>query len=214
MIPATIVDNFFESPELIRDYALSLDFSKQTGNFPGVRSDKIHTLNVQLFNLIVKKIYHVFFSLNDDVSIDCESCFQLVDGSFDGGWFHKDSSISDIAGVIYLTPNAPLDGGTIIGKRIKDTDEETYNIRDAFYKKEFDDIDKYRNIRNEFNSCFDETLIVNNVFNRAVIYNSQEFHRENKFFGETKENSRLTLVFFIKFMLKNAMPPMVRLHLK
>jgi hypothetical protein len=213
MIPTTIIDNFFESPELIRNYALSLDFSKQTGNFPGVRSNKINTLNEKLFNLIIKKIHHVFFNIEDEVAFDCESYFQLVDNSYDGGWFHKDSNISDIAGVIYLTPNAPLHGGTMIGKKIKDTNEEMYKIRDAFYKKEFEDINSYKNIRDEFNSCFDETLIVNNVFNRAIIYNSQEFHRENKFFGQTKEDSRLTLVFFMKFILKNSMPPMVRLYL-
>jgi hypothetical protein len=212
MIPTSIIDNFFESPQLIRDYALSLEFSKIYGNYPGVRTNQISDINNQLFNLILKKIHSAFFGSSDKIGIVCDSYFQLIDSSFEGGWFHQDTDYH-IAGVIYLNPEAPLNGGTIIGQNAKPFDAEKYKFRDDFYKNKDIDLTSYRQIKDGFNDCFNETLIVNNIFNRALIYDSKKFHRENKFFGKTKEDSRLTLIFFIRFVMEDSFPPMIRCNL-
>jgi hypothetical protein len=212
MIPTTIIDNFFESPELIRNYALSLDFSKDSGNYPGVRTDKLNDINGNLFRLIVNKVYSVFFGVNDTVKITGNVSFQLINDYFENGWFHKDSKDSNIAGVVYLNPQAPLNGGTLIGQSIKEYNFEDVKVRDDFYAGKKVDLEQYRQIRDNFNACFEDTLIVNNVFNRALIYDSQKFHRENKFFGKTKEDSRLTLVFFMKFIIEDSLPPMIRFN--
>jgi hypothetical protein len=212
MIPTTIIDNFFESPELIRNYALSLDFSKDSGNYPGVRTDKINEVNKKLFHLVLNKVYSVFFGVNDKVKITGDITFQLINDYFENGWFHKDSTRSHIAGVVYLNPQAPLNGGTLIGQSIKECNIEDIKVRDDFYNNKNVDLEQYRQIRDNFNACFEDTLIVNNVFNRALIYDSQKFHRENKFFGKTKEDSRLTLVFFIKFIIEDSLPPMIRFN--
>ena len=213
MIPTSIIDNFFETPELIRDYALSLEFSKPNGNYPGVRTNPISDINNQLFNLILKKIHNTFFGSNDKIGISCESYFQLIDSSFEGGWFHQDSNDYHIAGVVYLNSDAPLNGGTIIGQNVKNVDIEKYKFRDDFYKNKVIDLTSYKQIKDEFNNSFDETLIVNNIFNRALIYDAKKFHRENQFFGKTKEDSRLTLIFFIRFVMENSFPPMIRFGL-
>lgn len=44
----------------------------------------------------------------------------------------------------------------------------------------------------------DSEVIVDNVFNRLVFYNSNLLHRPQNFFGTTVDNARLTLVFFVK----------------
>jgi hypothetical protein len=212
MIPTTIIDNFFESPELVRNYALSLDFSKNGENYPGVRTDMLNEVNKKLFHLVLNKVYSVFFGVNDKVKITGDITFQLINDYFENGWFHKDSLHSHIAGVVYLNPQAPLNGGTIIGQSIKECNVEDYKVRDDFYADNNIDLEQYRQIRDNFNACFEDTLIVNNVFNRALIYDSQKFHRENKFFGKTKEDSRLTLVFFIKFIIEDSLPPMIRFN--
>ena len=36
--PITCYDNFYENPDYIREFALSLDYSPESGTFPGVRS--------------------------------------------------------------------------------------------------------------------------------------------------------------------------------
>ena len=135
MIPITIIDNFFETPELIRNFALSCNFEKTEANYPGLRTKLINDLNLELFNLFIRKIYNIFFNETDKINIFCDSHFQLIDNKYEKGWFHIDN-ISEwhIAGVIYLNPNAPLNGGTIIGNKIKNYNNFDYNQRDNFYK--------------------------------------------------------------------------------
>jgi hypothetical protein len=41
-------------------------------------------------------------------------------------------------------------------------------------------------------------VVVDNVFNRLIFYNSNLLHRPQRCFGTTVDNARLTLVFFIK----------------
>lgn len=212
MIPTTIIDNFFESPELIRDYALSLDFSKGIGNYPGIRTDGLNNINEKLFHLILNKVYSIFFGINDNIKITGKASFQLINDYFENGWFHQDSDDSHIAGVVYLNPQAPLNGGTIIGQSIKKFNVDDCKARNDFYDNKEINLDQYRKIRDNFNDCFEDTLIVNNVFNRALIYDSKKFHRENKFFGKTKEDSRLTLVFFMKFITEDSFPPIIRFN--
>ena len=54
---STIRDNFFSNPDLIRDYALSLDMeSDNSGKWPGVRSKMIYEINKDLNDYIVAKI--------------------------------------------------------------------------------------------------------------------------------------------------------------
>jgi hypothetical protein len=50
-----------------------------------------------------------------------------------------------------------------------------------------------------------ETIEIENVFNRAVFYNSRLMHKPTGYFGNTIDNSRLTLNFFIvDFSIKNS----------
>lgn len=211
MIPTTIVDNFFETPELVRDFALSCNFEKTGENYPGVRTRFINDLNTEIFNLFTRKIYNIFFSDPDMIDIFCDSHFQLIDSKYEKGWFHKDNlSKWHIAGVVYLNPHAPLNGGTIIGEQTKNFNSLDYNHRNEFYANKTVDLNNYRNIRDQHNECFKETIVVNNIFNRALIYDASKFHRENTFFGNDKKDSRLTLVFFIKFRIENSFPPIIR----
>lgn len=211
MIPTTIVDNFFETPELIRDFALSCNFEKTEGNYPGLRSQQINEINAELFNLLIRKLFNIFFSTKDKIDIFCNARFQLIDSKYEQGWFHQDTEPWHIAGVVYLNPCAPLNGGTIIGEQIEDFNDSDYNYRNEFYKNTTTiDLTNYRNIRDQHNKRFKETLLINNIFNRALIYDANKFHRENVFFGNNHEDSRLTLVFFIKLTLENSFPPMIR----
>jgi len=48
-----------------------------------------------------------------------------------------------------------------------------------------------------------ETMIVENIYNHIILYEGHEFHKANNFFGSTIEDSRLTLVFFVKNIKAN-----------
>jgi hypothetical protein len=207
IIPVSIVDNFFDDPDAIRNYALSLEYRLGAGYYPGLRSNLIDQLDISLEKYIGEKILSLFFDLdNHTVSWDIEMSFQLISEKYEEGWVHNDLTHKqwDIAGVIYLTPNAPLDGGTLIYQKnpeinYNDINMSVYNdVKHKFYQDVTVDLDNYRALRDDLNSKFSVTLEINNVYNRLVIYNTNELHRANKFFGLNKNDSRLTLVFFAK----------------
>jgi hypothetical protein len=61
------------------------------------------------------------------------------------------------------------------------------------------------------NSKFTKILDVGNVYNRLFLYNGNQYHRENKFFGDSDNNCRLTLVFFADVIVNGStMFPIVK----
>jgi hypothetical protein len=210
MFPTTIVDNFFESPTLIRDYALSLNYEKLPGNYPGKRTDDLRVLNEKLYNQLCSKIFSLFFNLSTDiVSWNIDSKFQLTEERYGSGWAHEDGREYQFAGLIYLSPDAPLNGGTSICS-LKNRFHEDLSWRDRFYNDEDVDFEEYEIRRNVHNSNFNTTLEISNVFNRFILYNANSYHKENNFFG-TGNNSRLTLLFFGNMITyEQTLPPLTR----
>ena len=200
MIPTTIVDNFFETPTLIREYGLSLDFGKPpNGVCPGVRTQPLHAVDPNFHKFLGEKISSLFFSLNNDqFMLDIESYFQLSNEKYEEGWVHKDDESWSIAGVVYLTPDPPNNSGTSIYREINKHVSLDQEIKYQFYNDQPIDIDTVRNERDKNNSFFKKTLDIENVFNRLLVYNAQEYHKENKFFGTNNFDSRMTLLFFAK----------------
>ena len=78
----TIRDNFFSNPDLIRDYALSLDMeSDNSGAWPGIRSKMLYEINKDLNNLIAAKILSCYYDF-DKYTVNWQNAmcqFQLID---------------------------------------------------------------------------------------------------------------------------------------
>lgn len=200
-IPATVIDNFFDNPEEIREYILSLEFNAPRGSYPGYRSEQIKFINPTFYDSLRNRLLSIFYDqYRDALDVSFEAQFQLIPEKFESGWVHQDSDYSgrNLAGVIYLTPDAPLDAGTSIYREIKSPNYDHLRYRNDFYfNGKINDIEKYRRFRDEFNSHYETVLDIKNVFNRLVIYDTYEFHKESAFFGSSKEDSRLTIVFFM-----------------
>ena len=125
--------------------------------------------------------------------------FQIIDGKYNMGWIHQDDiGYFDVAGVIYLTPNAPLNTGTSIYRPIDDIIKQSKLSHDP-YSTENLNISEYEKEQKIYNSQFEKTIDVGNVYNRLAVYPVKAWHTQSGFFGTTKENSRLTQVFFAKF---------------
>lgn len=203
MLPLTVVDNFFESPSYIRNYALQQSFDK-FGVHPGIRTKKLSEINENMNKFISDKIISLFFDLRKDrVYCNIDASFQITSEHYEEGWVHNDDGGQDgpdFAGVVYLTPNAPLDTGTSIHSPNEKYNGLDHKLKDLFYADKEVDIEMYRTAREENNSKFYKTLDISNVYNRLVVYNAQDFHKENKFFGNTNNTSRMTMVFFGKFI--------------
>lgn len=210
-IPITIVDNFFKNPDEIRKIALSANYGIK-GSHPGFRSQELELLDSSLYSLIAKKIFSLFLDLEKDVvKYELSMSFQYTTKDFDYGWAHFDNGYC--AGVVYLTPNPPQNTGTIIYDVIDPliNNTELQEIKKDFYTKRIKHKD-YDKTRKNNNDNFKKNIVIENVYNRALIYPSNYAHSENCFFGETKENSRLTLVFFLKKVSASSLFPIDRFH--
>lgn len=103
-INTLIIDNFLDNPDAVRKAALELPF-EATGTFPGFRSDR------------ADKDYEMYIKEKLESILNCEITefikdsfrFQICNTS-DNTWVHKDET--EWAGVLYLTPQAPLEAGT------------------------------------------------------------------------------------------------------
>jgi Family of unknown function (DUF6445) len=203
MIPVTVHNNFFEDPDAVRKFALQLNYSKSGGYIPGVRTDFLHQIDKEFYKEFSTKLFSLFFDIGiHKFGVEMISQFQLISGYYEEGWVHDDvdSNQWNIAGVVYLSPNAPLDSGTIIYDAPESVviDPMQKEYKEKFYNHEPVDIAHLRKIRNLHNAKFKESITVNNVYNRLVVYNSNQLHRAYKYFGNDATDSRLTLVFFAK----------------
>ncbi len=194
----TVIDNFFENANEVRQYALSKTFAKIPGDYPGLRCFVEET---KYINKIKDKVKEFFDLQNiDDSKLDC--MFQLIPSYYEEGWVHRDSNCH-FAGVIYLSNNAPLEAGTSLCSKNDDgIDEialrELNRHKNYFYANKPIDKSRYRKIRDYHNSKYTEKILVDNVFNRLLLYKGNVLHKERMFFGDSRESSRLTLVFFYR----------------
>jgi hypothetical protein len=198
--PVQVVDNFYDAPDKIRKYALQQNFYKRIGNYPGIRCDRLSDLNPTFFKFCVGKIISLYFTdSNIKIEYDVIMNFQIIDGKYNKGWIHQDDiGYYDVAGVVYLTPNAPIDTGTSIYRPLTEKIKHTKLNHDQYQIENVDMLD-YERQQDVFNSQFEKTLEIGNVYNRLVVYPVSEWHTQSGFFGTTKENSRLTQVFFARF---------------
>jgi len=145
-----------------------------------------------LKNLIEGYVYP-FAGKITEFPIPGENNRNVHNGSFqyttsnDHSWIHCDGS-NNWAGILYMTPNAPLSSETGF-----------YRYKDG---TACEDDEKIMNNKEELmNFCTDMTrwsLVdrVGNVFNRLVLFNSKRYHMSQDYFGNSKVNGRLFQVFF------------------
>ena len=197
-IPTIEVDDFFETLEMIRSFALSQDFFKgDRGYWPGVRSKMLDETSTELFNLMQYNILNCLPQFKKFEKF--ESTFHLCNESYVRGWVHDDAPDVNVAGFVYLSPNPPLNTGTTF---FEDSIEQ---MMSQYLEPFMDDVSRmpdepprleYSKYRDEQISWFKKSLSIDNMFNRAIIFDPRTWHAADNFFGTTKEDSRLTIVFF------------------
>ena len=198
--PTIVLDNFFEAPDLVRDWALNQEFFKgERGTWPGLRSELLHTSNLELYNLLIRKIFQAIKEYGVNEMYDMQTGFQLIDKTWGTGWVHDDDPKLHVAGVVYMSPDAPLESGTTLYADNIDFDGEKYTkifMEDVFSTEE--ERSKFVKYRLEQRSHFTPTIRIGNVYNRCIIFDTRNWHSADNFFGTSKEDTRLTNVFFFK----------------
>jgi hypothetical protein len=201
LYPVTIVENFYENPDAIRTFALGQKYKSRAQMqgagyvFPGCRTKDLSLINKPLFENVSKKIISLFHNENHDVMRwAITTNFQSVSAEFGQGVIHRDHN-TVFAAVLYLTPNAPLEAGTSLFKPNNKFDEEKYVNSLKKNDRLFDKGEILMDI--DYHEMFDEVVRVNNVYNTLILYEGDQYHAANKFFGSKLKDSRLAQVFFV-----------------
>ena len=101
-------------------------------------------------------------------------------------WIHRD--LTEWSAVVYMTPDAPCDGGTntYIHKQLK-IEKESEGTPEQIKKLNEDSI-------NYDNWCMVDSI--GNKFNRCILFKGKRSHQSGKYFGTNKENGRLFQTYF------------------
>jgi hypothetical protein len=187
-----IVDNFYNNPMETRNYILTQEFSVK-GNYPGKRTRSY--ANEQLKGIIQKYVepfsgkitkFPIPKSDLSDANTIYNGAYQYTT-SRDRSWVHTDGW-NNWAGVLFLTPDAPVSSGTGF-----------YKFQDGTRSEQDGKLLNNKKMTDTYSQDLTKWELVDrvgNVFNRLVLFNSYNFHMSMDYFGDSKENGRLFQVFF------------------
>jgi len=198
LFPTLVVDDFLEDPDYVLCLATNAEYNNPGHtNYPGVTSKKkIHELDQELFDIIIQKIFGYYWDLRNPVNYNVEMEFQKIEKNGQG-IIHLDTTHGALAaGVIYLNQDIERDTGTSFYKLL----DPDYKIKEEF----LDPVARYHageilhgheldSICEKHYNKFEETMRVQNQYNRLVTYDSNVWHTATSYGNQT----RYTLRFFI-----------------
>jgi hypothetical protein len=180
-----IVDNFYESPDEVREFALKQEYVEGGfgRGFIGRRTEEqflFPGLKERFEDIMGRKITKwKEYGMN---------------GRFQVAWageplvYHCDSQ--KWGGMLYLTPDAPYSCGTTLYAHKKTRARNYYEEGwDAAWK----DIPGDPHLDG---THFEPVDVLGNVYNRLVIFDASSIHSASQYFGTVKENCRLWQMFF------------------
>lgn len=176
-----IVDDFYDDPYAVRDYAMKQEFEENLDYYKGNRSKGQHVVpgTKEAFEKIIGKRITNWVETHGMCGRFqyCTAQDDLV--------YHCDGQT--MAGMIYLTPDAPYSCGTSLfaHKRTGLRNENDFGDVNVFAETGFYDRTK-----------FELVDTAGNVFNRLVIFDAKCIHSANEYFGTDITNSRLFHLFF------------------
>lgn len=217
LFPTICIDDFYDDPDSIRNYALSLEYFTSTGEYPGKRTKSLHEIDKVFFDDFCEKIMSIYYNFDTTLmNWNISTRFQLIENLSDNksspkntGWIHQDGAAL-LGGIIYLTPEIDPSCGTSVFK-LKDSiehDTGDLTIRTDFHSKNIDR-DYDCNIV-KHNSQFVETIRFDNHYNRLIAFEGGVFHGVNNFYSNKQ---RLTQVFFVHNIESNCRSPIERMKI-
>jgi len=186
-----VVDDFYADPDMVRDYAMNNLNYNPSGYHKGERSDSKFILNgtkERFEQIIGKKIIRWNYEhYANGVFQFCTADQPIV--------YHVDQQM--YAAMVYLTPDAPPNTGTAM-YRSKVNGIRKFPGDKSRMSQEY--VDTFRGNSSEMNfydgTNFEKIDDVGNVYNRLVIFNSEQLHAATEYFGDAIDNARFFHMFF------------------
>tara|TARA_R100000008_G_C3566063_1_gene159209 strand:+ start:736 stop:1353 length:618 start_codon:yes stop_codon:yes gene_type:complete len=202
-----IEDNFLKDPYGVRSTALKQKYGAPSElHYPGYATapDCESVMNIST-NQVLSKVKYL--TQDSDLIIN-SSRFQYVTHEFDEGFYHLDLP-DKYTCIIFLSPDPPDYSGTEVCDVLKDPSHGFFpqkywdvlkDVRLEFHKNPRNLVNRYKygRLREKFSKKNEPIVKVPNKFNRMILFDSNLFHRAQKFFGTSIGNSRLTLVTFFR----------------
>ena len=186
-LKSIIIDDFYTDAMEVREMALNMEYSVP-GNYPGRRTKPSYSESAR--NLIQTALYPLTGAINywpDEYT----GSFQYTIAS-DRSWIHADDGTS-WACVLYLTPDAPLSGGTGLFRHKATGLERAPRNPDGSVDVELLNI---INKDSQDMTKWEMTDRIANKFNRLILYRGDLFHMSLDYFGQDINDGRLFQTFF------------------
>lgn len=181
-----VIDNLYTNVDDVRSFALEQEYLTE-GNYPGYRTgpeaDAQHDYLKTFFeeSVIERKITYWPKEYNTAYQITTEESTT---------WIHHDDTMW--AGVLYLTPNAPIEAGTGMYRH-----KETGIFQWDGVKDSYSDFNSSNILGDEHMDKWEQVNFVGNIYNRLVVYRGSMYHRSVlPGFGTDKYTGRLFQTFF------------------
>ncbi len=182
-IESIIISDFYNNVDEVREFALSQEFSV-SGNFPNVRTKSFLDENIKKgIQNIIEPISGRITWWGDNYS----GSYQYTTAT-NRSFVHVDTT--DWAGVCYLTPDAPLSGGTGLFRH-KKSKITTFKPKNDFENKSAEHFKDYLDV-----TKWELVDRVGNLYNRLILYRGDLFHTSLDYFGLEKNDGRLFQTFF------------------
>jgi hypothetical protein len=211
LFPTTIIDDFFDDPHAVRKLALSTKFyPNKDGRWPGARSNMISNIDHELFEHTASRILSIFYNLDYIENFNLNLFFQHIVPRYErtnprnSGFIHRDQFL--LGGIIYLNEEYEDGIGTSIytpkkswycSSSHKMLSSNVNKIKLGSYKNKSEITDDELKMWNKQKDRFNETITVQNVFNRCLLFDGSTFHGVPNF--GTKE--RLSMNIFLTDIL-------------
>ena len=180
-----VVDNFYNNPEAVRDYAMSREYVER--GYHGAVGHR--TLAPKHFNGVKEKFESILGK-------------KMAKGNELGGWDYSTNGVfqhcmaedpfvihaddQKWAAMVYLSPDAPVECGTTLYRHKETGQDRVENPIDwEILKGNFYDP-----------TPFEVVDVVGNKYNRMVLFDAKHIHAASQYFGDSIENDRLFQLFF------------------
>ena len=208
-IPLTVLDNFFDNPNSIVNWGLSLESRYDVNHtWPGKRTNNLKFVHLPFYKHVCNKVLTLFFE--NPVEFDIDLRFQLIEEYKGKGWIHQDPTVFTF--LIYLHKETPeIDCGTtlwsldpnLVSPINSEKDLSLFNSRIEHHKNnKFTPEDQSYHYKK-----FKKEISIPDKFNRLIAFSSEHFHSANNF--DNNSSPRLTLIGFVK-NLKTSKLPIIR----
>lgn len=204
LFPVCVVDDFYDNPHDVRELALSQKFyPNEDGRWPGARTKTIDDIDPFLYHYFCKKILSIFYDVEQISGFKIETSFQKIKphhkektNEINRGFIHQDTTL--FGGVVYLDTVFEQNSGTSIYTTknkwwtYNNLDINANNIKMKSYsgnKLSDEDFSMWNLSRDQYL----ETVKIENIFNRCVLFDGNNHHGV-PYFGS---DERLTQVFFV-----------------